>query len=88
MPATSLHDVDGDRLQRLAAGEGEQALDQHLGALGRLDRAVDQALLAIAADAPPLEQIETADDRSEQIVEIVRDAAGQLAHRLHLLALP
>ncbi len=32
--------------------------------------------------------VEPADDHRQQIVEVVRDAAGQLAERLHLLALP
>jgi len=34
------------------------------------------------------QQIEVADDDREQIVEIVSDAAGQIADRLHLLRLP
>ncbi len=29
-----------------------------------------------------------ADNRGQQIIEVVRDAAGQLAHRFHLLRLP
>ena len=33
------------------------------------------------------DQVEIADDRGQQIVEIMRDAAGQLADRLHLLRL-
>ena len=34
-----------------------------------------------------LHQVERADDAGQQIVEIVRDAAGQLADRFHLLRL-
>ena len=34
-----------------------------------------------------LEQLQTAGEHGEQIVEVVRDAAGQLAERLHLLRL-
>lgn len=37
---------------------------------------------------PALGGLDVADDDGEQIVEIVRDAAGELAHRLHLLRLP
>ena len=80
-------EIDRGRLQRLAPREGEQALDQSLGALGRLQRAVDQPFLARTAQAVAVEQIEAADDRRQQIVEIVRDAAGELAHRLELLRL-
>ena len=36
----------------------------------------------------PAEEVEPADDQGQQVVEVVRDAAGQLAHRLHLLRLP
>ena len=34
-----------------------------------------------------MQHFEIADDRGEQIVEVVRDAAGELAHGLHLLRL-
>ena len=33
------------------------------------------------------QHFQIADDRSQQIVEVMRDAAGQLADRLHLLGL-
>ncbi|PAV93239.1 hypothetical protein WR25_13223 [Diploscapter pachys] len=80
--------IDRIGLQRLAPREGEQALHQGAGALGRLDRAVQQAEAAVAVGELAAQEIETAQDRGQQIVEIVRDAAGQLADRLHLLALP
>ena len=35
----------------------------------------------------PVEHLQIADHDLEQVVEVVRDAAGQLADRLHLLAL-
>ena len=35
----------------------------------------------------PLRQIEAADDDGQHVVEVVRDAAGELADRLHLLGL-
>ena len=43
--------------------------------------------LLVLERGPPLDQAEAADDRSEQIVEVVRDAAGQLADRIHLARL-
>jgi hypothetical protein len=36
----------------------------------------------------PLCQIEVAEHHGEHVVEVVRDAAGQLADRIHLLRLP
>ena len=80
-------DIDRVRLQRLPAGEREQALHERFGALRRLKGALDQPLLAVAADAPALEQVEAADDGRQQVVEVVRHAAGELAHRLELLGL-
>jgi hypothetical protein len=56
-------------------------------ALGGLGGAGDQAMLAFAADALALKHVEQANDRRQQIVEIVRDPAGELAHGLHLLGL-
>ena len=34
------------------------------------------------------DDVEAADDAGQHVVEVVGDAAGQLAHGLHLLALP
>jgi hypothetical protein len=79
--------LDRDGLERLAPRKGEQALDQGFGALGRLQRTIDQPPLALAADPAPDQHVEAADDRCQQIVEVVRHPAGELAHRLHLLAL-
>jgi hypothetical protein len=42
--------------------------------------------LGVAAHAL-LQQLQIAHDDGEQVVEIVRDAAGELAHGLHLLRL-
>ena len=79
-----------DRLgqQGLGAGEGEQAAGQSGGAGGALHRIVEVEL-DLAARAVQLApgEIEAADDDREHIVEIVGDAAGQLADRLHLLDL-
>ena len=79
-----------DRLgqQRLGAGEGEQAAGQRGGAGGALHRIVEVEL-DLAARAVQLApgEIEAADDDREHIVEIVGDAAGELADRLHLLDL-
>ena len=74
-------------LEWLATGEGKQALDQHFGAFGRLQRAVDQAVLALAAHLATAQYIQPADDRAEQVVEIVCYPARQLPDRFQLLGL-
>ena len=74
--------------QILLAGEGHHPPDQLgalLGGMAHLGR-------RSAARAPPsveaaFEQVEPAEHRGQQIVEIVRDAAGQLADRVHFLRL-
>ncbi|GJE45825.1 hypothetical protein AEGHOMDF_5025 [Methylobacterium soli] len=81
--------VRGLRVERLAAREGEQAVRQGgrplRGALGGVDVAVElgQAPLRHAG----LQEFEASRDAGEQVVEVVRDAARELAHRLHLLGL-
>ena len=79
-----------DRLgqQRLGAGEGEQAAGQRGGA-GRALHRIVEVELDLAARAVQLApgEIEAADDDREHVVEIVGDAAGELADRLHLLDL-
>jgi hypothetical protein len=79
--------IDGPHLQGLAPRESEQPLHEYPGALGRLQRARDHPLRAGIADSAALKKIETADDRRQQVVEVVRDPAGQLAHALQLLRL-
>ena len=81
--------VDRLRVERLAAREGEQPVGQRGRALGRAHRRLGVALDVLGAplrDAG-LHEVEGADDAGEQVVEIVGDAAGELAHRLHLLRL-
>ena len=75
------------RRELLAPGEGEQPPDQLRALLGgAAGHAEDPALLLVERQ-PPLDQVEAAEHRGEQIVEIVRDAAGELADRVHLARL-
>ena len=78
----------GDRLglERFFAAEGEEAAGQRGGALGTLDRAFQVAACGGEVGAAPGE-FETAQNDGQHIVEIVRDTAGQLADRVHLLHL-
>jgi hypothetical protein len=74
-------------LERLTPCEGEEALHQGLCPLGGLKRTAYQFSIAILTDSATLQHVQRTDDRGQQIVEVMRDAAGQLAHGLHLLAL-
>ena len=78
-------------VERLSAREGEQAVRQRRGALRRALRGGDVALeftvAAALVDAAP-QQLEAAGDAGQQVVEVVCQPAGQLAHRFHLLRLP
>ena len=78
---------DRGGLELLPPGEGEQALDQ-LGALfGRAAGHGDELLLFGVERHALFDESESAEHRGEQIVEIVGDAAGELADRVHLLRL-
>ena len=82
-------DIDRRHVERLAARESEQALGQRRGALGGGHGGVDIARDAVGAPGRQmaLQQVERPDHAGQHIVEVMRDAAGQLAHRLHLLRL-
>ena len=80
--------VDAFRQQRLGSCEGEQPAGQG-GSAGRaLHRIVEvhHDLPARAVQAPQ-GKVDAADDDCEHVVEVVGDAAGQLADRFHLLHL-
>ena len=81
-------DVDLARLQRLLAGEGQQMLGQ-IGAArgGFVDHLGDRGELRLVLDRVG-EDLDRSGDHGQDIVEVVRDAAGELAERFHLLGLP
>ena len=80
-------DVDIARLQRLAAGEGEQMLDQLAAAFRRLvdqfGRLLQRRLMRKTRD----QRFGGAGDHRQHVVEVVRDAAGELADGVELLRL-
>ena len=88
----SLHqavDVDGLDLERVLAGIGEKPIDQGDRALRRFARGGEIALDALVRlTQSQHRQVDIAEDGGEQVVEVVRDAAGEPADRLHLLRLP
>ena len=69
--------------EQLLAAEGEQLPREPGGLLAGL--ANQPRLLAGSHPAAPLEQFRVADDRGQQVVEIVRHAAGEPADRFQLL---
>ena len=85
-------DVEPGRRERLLAGEGKQLLGQRRSPsrpLGRrLHRPRQQAEVGRGSgvDSPP-DRVQIADHDREQVVEIMRDACGELADELELLRL-
>ncbi len=80
-------EVDGRRGERLLAREGEELAGQGRSSLGRPRRALDPLLQpGVAVELGP-DELQVPEDDLQQVVEIVRDAAGQLPDRLHLLGL-
>ena len=75
------------RPQRLPAREGQQLPHQAGGAVGVLLDVHDVLEGRVARPVVGEQQVGEADDRGQHVVEVVRDAAGELADRLHLLAL-
>ena len=80
---TMVVEVEPLRLQDLAAAEGEELAGQ-LGRplAGALDL-LDLAPFGIVRVEAGEEQLAVAGDDGDQVVEVVGDAAGELAHRLH-----
>ena len=73
---------------RLGPAEGQDALDELGGAAHRPPHLVEVLLHRVRRSEIHRGELEVPADRREQIVEVVGDAAGERAHRLHLLRLP
>ena len=81
--------ADHRRLQHLPAAEREQLARERGGAVGGAADLLEVAAQQRVAVAGAGErEVGVAADRGEQVVEVVRDAAGELADGLHLLRLP
>ena len=74
--------------QHLLAAEREQLPRQRRCMGGGLPDLVDVVGARVALVEGVREQLRIARDRREHVVEVVGDAAGELADRLHLLRLP
>ena len=82
-----LAEVERDRVEDLLAGEGQELARELGGALGgALD--LGQLVGARPGADPPAGDLAVAADHGQQVVEVVRHAAGELADGLHLLRLP
>ena len=88
IPPTRTARVDALGQQRLGPGEGQQAAGQRGGA-GRAFHRVGEVGHHFAARAVEAAagKVDPADHDRQHIVEVVGDAAGQLADRFHLLDL-
>ena len=74
-------------LQRLPAREGEQLAHQAGRPVGAALDVHDVAVGGVGLPVRLQQQVGEADDGGQHVVEVVRHAAGELAHRLHLVAL-
>jgi hypothetical protein len=79
--------IEGAKLQRLDARKRQQPLHQIGTAQRRLQCIVENGFEFRAVAGLVDRKLEIADHAGQQIVEIVGDAAGQLADRFHLLGL-
>ena len=82
----ALADVEHFGLQGLAPREGQQLRGQLGGARDRVRDRSDVALPPLLAQLRPVQQVDRGADHGQEIVEVVRDAAGELAQRLQPLA--
>ena len=80
-------DFEDLRPQRLAAREGKKLPRQSGGPVRALLDRHQIVEARIARLVLEQQEVREADDGREHVVEVVRDAAGELAHGLHLLAL-
>jgi len=77
--------IDDHGLQRLLAAEREQLRRELRAAVDRVDGLADPLARPRIAVMPAVEQFEIAAQYLQQVVEVVSDAARQLAHGFHLL---
>ena len=79
--------IDHARLQRLLSREGQQAAHEIGAAIGGLQGDLGGLAGARVCAGPFGQHVQIADDHGQEIVEVVGDAAGQLADAFHLLRL-
>ena len=72
-------------LEHLPPAVGEQLAGQRSRPLGRLADLLDIASLGIARRQFPQQELRVAQDRRQEVIEVVGDAARELSDRFHLL---
>ena len=82
-----LREIDHRRGEHLPARECEQLAGEAFAARGRVRDHVEQPRMLFVGQVAP-QALHAAADDHQQIVEVVRDAAGQLPDRLQALGLP
>ena len=75
------------RRQRLPPGKGQKLAGELRGAVDRVRNRIDVTAAPVLAEIAAAQEVGRRADDGEKVVEIVRDAAGQLADRIHLLGL-
>ena len=80
-------DIEDLRLQRLPPREGQQLAGQLRGAFHGVRDGVDVAAAALFRQFAAAQEVGRRADDGQEVVEVVRDAAGQLADGFHLLRL-
>ncbi len=80
-----LLEVDLLDLERLRAGEREQLLGEACAAVGRAADAFQHSLYLVGIVDVPKPEFARAEDCRQQVVEVMGEAAGQLAERFHFL---
>ena len=85
--ALKRNQLDRPRFEPLAASKGEQPADEIASLFSGPPSHCEHALLLFAELGAPLNEAKSANDCREQIVEVVGNAPGELADRVHLLGL-
>ena len=85
--AHDLAEVEHRRLQHLLAAEGEQLVREVRRAVRRVDHLAQIVRRGTVLVGAHQRELRVAGDDGDEIVEVVRDAAGQRADRLELLRL-
>ena len=84
-PGHDLVQVEPLPLEDLAPREREQLPDEGAGAVGCLPDGLEVAAQAVHVARPGERQVHVTRDGLQDVVEVVRDAAGEPSHRLQLL---
>ena len=79
--------IENPGLEHLAAAEGQELLGERRGALPGLHDLFHRMAVAISGGEAVQDELAVAGDDGQQVIEIVRHAAGQHPHGFHLLRL-